>query len=257
MATTIGIILAAGRGSRMKALTAEKPKCLLELAGRPLLHWQLEALRAAGLGHCIVVRGYRADMLTGDFATVDNPRWAETNMVQTMLCAFRETAGADVLVSYADIVYRPEHVRALLAQRDADIALTYDKDWESLWRLRNENPLDDAETFREENGRLLEIGGKPRSLGEVRGQYMGLLKFSPAGQNAVRDLAASLPPEQADNLDMTSLLRALLQRDHAIVAIPVHGGWCECDTAEDIRRYEAALTQKAWGHDWRIEHSTG
>ena len=82
-----GIILAAGRGSRMKELTAEKPKCLLELAGKPLLHWQLAAMRRAGIEKSLVVRGYAGHCLQGDFETVENPRWENTNMLSSLLCA--------------------------------------------------------------------------------------------------------------------------------------------------------------------------
>ena len=49
------IILAAGRGSRMKNLTADRPKCLVELRGKALLDWQLEALRAAGVTEIAIV----------------------------------------------------------------------------------------------------------------------------------------------------------------------------------------------------------
>ena len=59
------IILAAGRGSRMKELTEEKPKCLVELAGKPLLHWQLSALRAAQHERILVVRGYASSCIHG------------------------------------------------------------------------------------------------------------------------------------------------------------------------------------------------
>ena len=53
---TAGIILAAGRGSRMSNLTEERPKCMVELAGKPLLHWQLSALRRAGISSILAVR---------------------------------------------------------------------------------------------------------------------------------------------------------------------------------------------------------
>ena len=59
------IILAAGRGSRMKNMTDERPKCLVELGGKPLLEYQLTALRQAGINEIAVVTGYRRELLVG------------------------------------------------------------------------------------------------------------------------------------------------------------------------------------------------
>ena len=89
------LILAAGRGSRLRELTDDRPKCLVPLAGKPLLRWQYDALRAAGARQVLVVRGYLAERLvpeaaglpSGAFATVDNPRWAQCNMLASLLCA--------------------------------------------------------------------------------------------------------------------------------------------------------------------------
>ena len=57
------IILAAGRGSRLKNLTDERPKCLVELHGKALLDWQLEALREAGIKKIGIVTGYKRELL--------------------------------------------------------------------------------------------------------------------------------------------------------------------------------------------------
>ena len=89
------LILAAGRGSRLRELTDDRPKCLVPLAGKPLLRWQYDVLRAAGARQVLVVRGYLAERLVpeaaglppGAFATVDNPRWAQCNMLASLLCA--------------------------------------------------------------------------------------------------------------------------------------------------------------------------
>ncbi|MBD5558626.1 MAG: phosphocholine cytidylyltransferase family protein [Desulfovibrio sp.] len=253
---TAAVILAAGRGSRMLGLTAERPKCLVELAGRPLLHWQLGALRAAGIGRILVVRGYAAQCLEGDFATVENPRWAETNMVSSLLCAggfahkFFASGGERLVVSYSDIVYHPEHVCRLLAA-SGDIAITYDTEWEALWLLRFEDVLSDAETFRQEDGLLREIGGRPTSLAQIHGQYMGLLCFSKAGWETLEAVCAGLGPQAVDKLDMTSLLRLLLAQGAEIEAVPVAGRWCEADSGTDLKNYEAALASGHWSHDWR------
>ena len=78
------VILAAGRGSRMGALTEAMPKCLTELAGRPLLAMQCAALAAAGASEVGIVTGYRAELLAlPGLSRFHNPRWDTTNMVWT------------------------------------------------------------------------------------------------------------------------------------------------------------------------------
>ena len=252
---TAGIILAAGRGSRMKRLTAAQPKCMTQIAGKPLLHWQLAALRQAGVERILVVRGYAADCIQGDFETVENLRWEKTNMLSSLLCAedFAQKTFAGgvekIVVSYSDIVYHHDHVRNLLACGQ-NIAMTYDTQWESLWKLRCDDVLLDAESFRQEGGLLREIGAKPKSVEEIHGQYMGLLAFDAQGWQNAAEAAKSLGPV-VDTTDMTSFLRLLLEQGHAIGAVPVSGKWCEVDNETDLRRYEEALAQGGWTHDWR------
>lgn len=251
MGVNTAVILAAGRGSRMKSLTNERPKCLLELAGHSLLEWQLKALKAAGIKRIIVVCGYLGVKIKGDFEKVDNTRWAETNMVRSLECIFPHLNQEEsIIVSYADIVYKEEHVQTLINTK-GEICITYDTSWENLWRLRQDNPLIDAETFKQQNGVLLDIGEKPNSLDDIQGQYMGLLKITPNGIAWISNYTRKLPSEKVDKLDMTSLLRGLLNNHKEIKVCPVNGGWCECDTAEDIKRYELQLSHNDWLHDWR------
>ncbi|MEE9382932.1 MAG: phosphocholine cytidylyltransferase family protein [Nannocystaceae bacterium] len=250
-----GIILAAGRGSRMGCMTDARPKCLTVLAGRSLLDWQLSALKCAGVRDVTVIRGYRKECLRGPgYHTADNERWAETNMVATLQCAHDLLAAGPVVVSYGDIVYHPEHLRALAAAR-APIAITYDTLWRSLWGERFEDPSEDVETFEAAAGRLQEIGGRPTDMDAVQGQYMGLLRFTPSGWGQVLDCLAALPAEGRPKLDMTSLLRALLTRDVEIETVGVDGGWCEVDCAQDVAIYTGRLRQPGWAHDWRWSES--
>ena len=179
------LILAAGRGSRLGALTDDRPKCLTELLGRPLLEWQIEALREAGASSVVAVGGYRVDSLRGRVDRVlENARWADTNMVASLQCAAPLLRSGPVIVSYSDIVYHPSSVRALAAA-DGEIAITYDRDWASLWSDRFEDPLGDAETFVVRDGHVAEIGERAARMEEIEGQYMGLLRFTPAGWQRV------------------------------------------------------------------------
>lgn len=249
------IILAAGRGSRMGAETADKPKCHAMLAGRTLLEWQTASLREAGISEIVVVRGYRKELLVGDFLTVDNPSWERTNMAGSLVCAARWLAEAPAIVSYSDIVYHPDHVRALAAC-DARIAITADRSWLDLWRLRSPDPLADAETFREQDGYLLEIGGKPETVAGIPGQYMGLLLFRPEGWSELHGIFRQLPPERQARLDMTSWLSLAIERRVAVRALYVDGRWCEVDCGEDRSAYEEKIRRVdtsggSWSHDWR------
>lgn len=234
---TRAIILAAGRGSRMGELTAEQPKCFVHLHGRRLLDWQLEALRGAGIEHLALVRGYRGDCFDEPLTYFENPYWQQSNMVRTLLAANDWLTAEDCVVSYSDIFYSAATVAALTLI-DANLAIAYDPSWHELWSQRFADPLADAESFRlDASGNLATIGEHCQSIAEIEGQYMGLLKFTPVGWAQVRELLEQYSNEAVDRLDMTSLLRLLLQAGLPIAVSPVQGFWGEVDAASDLALY--------------------
>jgi len=243
------IILAAGRGSRMKEHTKEKPKCLNILANDTLLNWQLKSLKEAGIEKITVVNGYKSDLIKGDFETVTNKRWNETNMVASLFCI--PSTKSSAIISYSDIVYKSEHVNSL-KKSNGDIVITADLKWEELWKLRFENPLDDAETFKSINGLLTNIGGKTNNILDIEAQYMGLLKLTSKGWNQMFNLFKTFAKEKQDRLDMTSMINELLKIGINVNVVFVNGGWCESDSYSDIEVYEKQIkTDKNWIHDWR------
>jgi len=224
------IILAAGRGSRMKNLTDERPKCLVELRGKPLLDWQLAALREAGIDRIAIVTGYKRELLT-DLGLVEfhNSRWAETNMVSSLACAQDWLQEEPCIVSYSDIFYSAQAVKSLM-KCPAPLAVTYDPNWLAMWTQRFGDPLLDAETFRlKPDSTLAEIGNKPKSVEEVQGQYMGLLRFTPEGW--------------AEVMHMTGTLQRVIEGSRiAIAAITYELAWGEVDSAEDLIAYQISST---------------
>ena len=234
------IILAAGRGSRMGALTRDRPKCLVEFAGKSLLARQMAALGAGGIETIAAVRGYRGDRLEGrGLVLFDNPDWASSNMVMSLARAAAWLGAGPCLVSYADIFY-PAAAVAALAAAAGDLVIAYDRDWLSLWRRRFADPLTDAESFRlNGGGRVLEIGRRAKSLAEIEGQYMGLLKFTPAGWRAVEAALGDLDDAGRRRLDMTGLLDRLIGRGQSVMAVAVAGPWGEVDSESDLALYES------------------
>ncbi|WP_347927286.1 phosphocholine cytidylyltransferase family protein [Pseudomonas helvetica] len=234
------IILAAGRGSRMKSLTDERPKCMVELRGKTLLEWQLVALRAAGVSEIAIVTGYKRELLADQgLIEFHNSRWAQTNMVSSLACAEAWLQAEPCIVSYSDIFYSPAAVQSLMTCK-ASLAVTYDPNWLELWTQRFGNPLLDAETFRlTPADTLAEIGNKPESADDIQGQYMGLLRFTPEGWAEVIRLRSALTPEQCDKVHMTNTLQQVIDAGRVpIHAIPYTGEWGEVDSSEDLSLYQ-------------------
>jgi len=239
------VILAAGRGSRLGHLGDDRPKCFVELEGKPLIERQIAALRRGGVDEIGVVRGYRAEMINFPGLTYfDNSQWAETNMVMSLAAAAPWLRSGPVIVSYADIFYRSELVCSLAAA-PGQLVISYDRAWRRLWARRFADPLADAETFRiDAAGRLLEIGGKTTRIEDIEGQYMGLLKFTPPAWSAVETLLTTLGVPVRDRLDMTGLLgRLLAGKELPIDTFATDGQWGEIDNPEDVALYEKMVSE--------------
>ena len=223
----------------MKNLTDERPKCLVELRGKSLLDWQLKALREAGITEIAIVTGYKRELLMGrGLVEFHNPRWAETNMVSSLACAAAWLETDSCVVSYSDIFYDASAVTALM-NCPAQLAVTYDANWRTLWEKRFGDPLLDAETFRmKADGTLAEIGNKPKTVEEVEGQYMGLLHFTPQGWGEVVRIRSALPAEQCDRMHMTGTLQKVIEAGRVPVAVvPYRDEWGEVDSADDLAAY--------------------
>lgn len=242
------IILAAGQGTRLRPYTNDRPKCMVELKGKPLLHHQLEAIE-----HCSVKRedialaaGYLQEALIApEIKQYRNDQYDTTNMVATLFAAedFMQT-GEDLIISYGDIVYKPEVFETLLATQ-ADLVVAADLDWYDLWKLRMDEPLDDAETFKmTEEGKVLELGKKPNSREDAQAQYIGLIKVS---ANKVADFiqhyhamdkTAIYDGKDFNNMYMTSLIQNIIDSGWNVHAALINRGWLEVDSVEDLQAYE-------------------
>lgn len=243
------VILAAGQGTRLRPFTNDRPKCLVELNGRPLLHRQLEVLRAAGLTDIALVGGYRADCLEGHGVKVLlNPRFADTNMVSTLFCAQEwMVEGEDLLIAYGDIIYEQSVLDSVLAT-DAPLAIAIDRQWRRFWSIRMDDPLADAETLKlDSNNCIIELGKRPKDYSEVQGQYMGLIKvradqvkaFCDAWHNLDRTVIRD--GKDFDNMYMTTFLHHLIDTGWTARAAFTDNGWLEVDTVDDLNQYHEML----------------
>ena len=236
-----GIILAAGRGRRMGRLTTNNPKCLINICGRTLLERQKENFNKVGINEIGIVTGYKREMLISDQTKeFFNPRWETTQMFTSLMCADEWLTKYPSIVSYSDIFYSHSLLKELVMNED-EISLTYDPSWKTLWEKRFSNPLDDAETFKLSKYSFIEeIGNKPKSIDDIDGQYMGLLKFTPKVWEIIKKSLREKNEKFIEKLHITELLNNLVNFENIkIKAIPNKFNWGELDTPKDLELYQS------------------
>jgi choline kinase len=241
------LCLAAGKGSRLRPITDDRPKAMVSVADRPLVDWLTDTARQVGIKDLVVVTGYRGEMikthLDGDVRTFENPVYDSTDMVHSLWRAEAALEGP-VVVSYSDILYTPAVLKRLL-NSSHDVAVAVDKDWRSYWERRHEDPLEDAESLvLDAEGRITSVGQPVDSMQEPEGQYVGLIAFSEVGLEQFREAYnnAQASAERTigadgrsfDTLHMTDLLQRVIDRDGDVHAEYIAGDWVEIDTSRDL-----------------------
>lgn len=233
------LILAAGQGTRLRPYTNKIPKCLVEYEGVPLLEYQLEAAKKVGITEIYVIAGYKAEEIKyKNIKKIINNEYSHSNMVYTMFQAMELFNGeSDIIMSYGDIIYESSVLQRLF-DVDQNITVVSDSDWERYWSKRMANPLSDVETFELNNGKLSDLGRVPKSLSEVKGQYIGLMKFSKnVTANIFEEwklLCEIYDTKVANNLYMTDFIQRLISRKYDIDVLEINNGWMEFDQPNDL-----------------------
>ena len=240
------VILAAGVGKRLRPLTYDKPKCMVEYQGKAIIKYILEAAKFCNIKDIAVVSGYKKDVLQKFLENEKmkikyfiNEYFEQTNMVYTLFCA-KDFMDDDLIISYADIVYKKEVLNKLIENKD-DFSVVVDRKWKDLWTKRMENPLDDAETLKIRNGKIIEIGKKPKSYNDIEGQYIGLIKISKNILPRVIEFYENLDKSKIfdgkdfNNMYMTSFIQLIIDNLMDVKPVFIDGGWVEIDSVKDLK----------------------
>jgi L-glutamine-phosphate cytidylyltransferase len=239
-----GIILAAGRGSRMESLTNSSPKCLIKFKNYTLLDHQIKAFKKAGINDIGIVTGYKREMLAKyGLHEFYNSNWENTNMVTSLLCAHKWLNKDVCIISYSDIYYKSNAIR-ILRDSKSDLSLTYDPNWLKLWQERFNDPLDDAESFKIDlkTNHIIEIGQKVRDITKIMGQYMGLIKFTPIAWSEAIKVLSLVKTIDKNKMYLTDLLQKIIGNNIIkIEGINYSSSWAEFDSINDIKVFEKLI----------------
>lgn len=250
------IILAAGEGKRLRPLTNDRPKCMVDFFGKSILQRQLEIFHSCGVNDISIVTGYRDDKITfNDIQYFHNANYETTNMVETLFCA-KDAFKNSTIISYSDIIFEKSVLEKLVAATD-DMCVVVDMDWYKYWKIRFENPLDDAESLIiDDDGYIKNIGQKVMDIKQIMGQYIGLIKFQHEGIKLVQNFYENAKKQASKGINplnpklpfaksyLTDLLQALVMNGYKIKSVPIHNGWLEVDTKNDYDIYTKLYNEK-------------
>ena len=234
--TTRGLILAAGRAMRLRPLTAEIPKCLLQVGSRTILERALDNFEAAGLDDIWVATGYAAERIREYWPqTVHNPFYQSDNILGT----FSESIHlwrTGAVCSYSDIVVSPGMVEALRAS-EHELSIVVDAAWRKRYQGRTQHPVDEAELVHADpDGRLAKVGKGLDPDGAV-GEFVGLWRVDGSlAERAARELEALLEADGASwrGRYVAHFLTHLAETGAPVGLVYSSDSWFEIDTAQDL-----------------------
>jgi choline kinase len=227
-----GIILAAGKGSRLNGTAGESPKCLVKVGGITLVERQIALLQHAGIDDIAVVVGCQADRVRRtcgyDITYVENARYAQTNSMYSLWMA-RALLYEGFVVLNCDVVFHPVLLKDLLSARHEDALLLG-------YRGEDEPAFGEEEMkVKVRAGRVIDMS-KQMHPADADGENLGVVKFGAHGAGTLVEI-------------MDRLIAAGGLRDWAPRAFrefaqvrPLHAigtrgfPWIEIDFPEDYRR---------------------
>ena len=227
------VLLAAGRGTRMRELTQELPKPMLQVRGKPVLQHIIEGLRDANLTDLLVVVGWQAEAICDFFG--DGSKFGvliqyATQIVQDGTGKVVELARAFVgpdpfVLSYGDILIAPENyprICAALAGAEAVVSVK-----------RNEDVTQGGAVFVNDNFELIDLREKPKP-GEPTSPWYnaGIYAF----RLSIFDYIAKLERSPRGEYELTDAIRNLALDGNKVQALELVGDWADVRDPEILAR---------------------
>lgn len=242
-AETKAVILAATRGSKLEDLTVDRPKCMVDVRGKPLLHRLVGSFNDAGVRELTVVTGYKADTVNfPGINTAENTEFETTGEVASLACSMDALKG-ECVVSYGDIMFR-SHVLNQLLDCEADIAVVVDANWKQERAETTKRTVDLAacnhaytgDYFDDEVSELTRLDSAMNEA-DANGEWIGLAKFSAKGSELLR---AELDNMKSDGslgkASMNDLFNRLIDSGAKPQVVYITGNWLDVNDAFDLAR---------------------
>ena len=227
------VLLAAGRGTRMRDLTADIPKPMIKVRGKPILLHIVEGLQTAGIKNFLIIVGYHGDMVReyfGDGTCFGLRISYATQVVQdgtgrVVDLARDFTENVPFVLSYGDILVDPHNYKSIADLGDDVEAIISVK--------RGEDVSKGGAVFLNKQMELIDLREKPKPGEKTSPWYnAGLYAFRPS----ILEFTARLQPSPRGEYELTDAIRELAQSGKKVKALELIGEWADVRDPETLAK---------------------
>jgi UDP-N-acetylglucosamine diphosphorylase / glucose-1-phosphate thymidylyltransferase / UDP-N-acetylgalactosamine diphosphorylase / glucosamine-1-phosphate N-acetyltransferase / galactosamine-1-phosphate N-acetyltransferase len=227
------VLLAAGRGTRMRELTNDVPKPMIDVRGRPVLQHIIEGLRDAGVRRFLIIVGYHAETVRNFFGDGQRHNVDIEYVTQTVQdgtgrvvnLARNFVGDSPFILSYGDILISPANYKRVVdLPNDLEAIITV---------TRGEDVSKGGAVFLNEQMELVDLREKPKP-GEPTSPWYnaGLYAFRPS----IFEFIEKLEPSPRGEYELTDAIRDLAHSGKKVQALELTGEWADVRDPEILAR---------------------
>lgn len=228
------LILAAGMASRLRPLTANTPKCLLKIGERCLLQRSIDALIASGIDELVIVTGFLREKIESFVAChypnlkvtfIFNEVFDSTNNIYSLWLARKEVEECDTLLLDSDLLYDPEIIKRILAEKSPNI----------LTLIKHPLGEEEIKVIVDDKGSIVELN-KTCNPADAIGESLGIERMGVDYTTALyKELDGMMNHEHLENVFYEVAFERLAKQGHCFSVLDVTDLFsCELDTVEDF-----------------------
>lgn len=217
------VLLAAGRGTRMRELTDDLPKPMIEVQGKPILQHIVDGLKNAGIQRVLIIVGYKEEVVRNHFKdgshlglSVSYERQVVQDGTGRVVELAREFAGeAPFILSYGDILVDPANYKRLAAIGNAEALVSV---------KRNEAEMSKGGcVVVNERFELVDLIEKPEGRAPSPWYNAGVYAFRPS----IFSHTAKLQRSPRGEFELTDAIRTLARESQNVRALELQGEWAD------------------------------
>ena len=238
------IIVSGGKGTRVRPLTNEIPKTMIEVYGKTVLESQIEIYRNCGITDITVVTGYQSEKINlPNITCIKNEKYKSTNINEGLFCA-KAKLNDSVVIAYGDLMFEYEVLERILNFK-GDIGVGVRLNWKPHYKGRTLYPISEAENVVIENNKIVKIRKNISKCekNQIIGEFIGIMKLSKNASDILVQKYLELQKSHIGKFHnapslkqayITDMLQEIIDSDYLVEPIIIEGKWCEIDTMQDI-----------------------